>query len=194
MSTSASPRHNHLKQKTPVGKVPVGRKTAQQGGEDELRGEDDRDRTVSGKTLRIHHRCEYRTSGQARDARCQRRTPRAIGGGEGEPGAGRRRGGLEEFVEKAFEAGIACVLGRGRAAAESRRASRRGGAASPVADAVDRAQPGEASDAARSSEPGDSGNVAATCDKERTGGRREQRPEQGRNRIVLCPLVQIDER
>jgi hypothetical protein len=111
MSTSASPRHNHLKHKAPVGKVQVGRKTAQQ--EEKMNYEDKTTETapsagklfaftIDASTAQVVKLETLDASGARHELSEEEKASLAQAGAEG---------GLEEFVEKAFEAGIACVLG-----------------------------------------------------------------------------------
>jgi len=112
MSTAPSPRHNHLKHKIPVGKVPVGKKTAhkEEKMNEEKATEISRSAgtlfafTIDANTAQVVKLEALDASGARRELSDEEKASLA------QPGAGER---LEEFVEKAFEAGIACVLGDG---------------------------------------------------------------------------------
>ncbi|HEY6825150.1 MAG TPA: hypothetical protein VI195_11960 [Steroidobacteraceae bacterium] len=110
MSTAASPRHNHLKQRIPVGKVPVGKKNAHK--EDKMNEEKMTESapsagrlfafTIDAGTAQIVKLETLDASGARRELSEEEKASLAQAGAEE---------GLEQFVEKAFEAGIACVLG-----------------------------------------------------------------------------------
>ena len=117
MSTPVGPRHNHsLKRKVPVGKVQVGRKHAQK--EEKMQKEEmtkEENATEMGKsagklfTFTIDAstgqvvRLEVEdASGERHELSDEEKASLAQAGGAGD---------LEQLVERAFEAGIACVLG-----------------------------------------------------------------------------------
>jgi hypothetical protein len=110
MSTAASPRHNHLKQRIPVGKVPIGKKNAHK--EDKMNEEKMTQSapsagrlfafTIDASTAQVVKLETLDASGARRELSEEEKASLA------QAGAGE---GLEQFVEKAFEAGIACVLG-----------------------------------------------------------------------------------
>ena len=105
MSTP-SPRHNSsLNQKVPVGKVPVGKKHAQK---EEKMSEIAPSAgklfafTIDANTAQIVKLETLDASGARHELSDEEKASLAREGSAG---------GLEEFVERAFEAGIACVLG-----------------------------------------------------------------------------------
>jgi|GEM_PF-1264618 len=110
MSTAPSPRHNHLKHKIPIGKVPLGKKTAHKEGKmnEEKATEIAQSAgtlfafTIDANTAQVVKLEALDASGARRELSDEEKASLA------QPAAGER---LEEFVEKAFEAGIACVLG-----------------------------------------------------------------------------------
>jgi hypothetical protein len=119
MSTPVGPRHNHsLKHKVPVGKVPVGRRNAQK--EEKMPKEEmtnEAKMTESGQlagrlfTFTIDASTGQVVKLEAEDASGARHEL------SDEEKASLAQAGtasdLEQFVERAFEAGIACVLGDG---------------------------------------------------------------------------------
>jgi hypothetical protein len=111
MSTSVGPRHNHLRQKIPVGKVPTGKRNARK--EEKMTNEEKMTEiaqsagtlfafTIDPSTAQVVKLETLDASGARRELSEEEKASLAQAGTEG---------GLEEFVEKAFEAGIACVLG-----------------------------------------------------------------------------------
>lgn len=110
MSTAASPRHNHLKQKIPVGKLPVGKRNAHK--EEKMTQEKMIESapaagkliafTIDASTAQIVKLETLDASGARRELSDEEKSSLAQAAAEE---------GLEQFVEKAFEAGIACVLG-----------------------------------------------------------------------------------
>ena len=107
MSTPISPRHNSsLKHKVPVGKVPVAKKHAQK---EEKMTEISPSAgklfafTIDANTAQVVKLETLDESGGRRELSEEEKASLAHAVGEGAD--------LEEFVEKAFEAGIACVLG-----------------------------------------------------------------------------------
>lgn len=107
MSTPISPRHNSsLKHKVPVGKVPVAKKHAQK---EEKMTEISPSAgklfafTIDANTAQVVKLETLDESGGRHELSEEEKASLAHTVGEG--------AGLEEFVEKAFEAGIACVLG-----------------------------------------------------------------------------------
>ncbi len=111
MSTPISPRHSSsLQQKDPVGRVPVGKRSAQK---EERAQEGNMTRiaqslgkvfafTIDASTAEVVKLETLDASGTRRELSAEEKATLAQAGGEG---------GLEEFVERAFEAGIACILG-----------------------------------------------------------------------------------
>ena len=119
MSTPVGPRHNHsLKQKVPlgkvpVGKVPVGRRKAQK--EENMRKEEKMTEiaqsagklftfTIDASTAQVVKLETEDASGARHELSDEEKASLAQAGGDGD---------LEQIVERAFEAGIACVLGGG---------------------------------------------------------------------------------
>jgi len=110
MSTAPSPRHNHLKQKIPVGKVPVGKKAApkEEKMNEEKMNEIARSAgrlfafTIDANTAQVVKLETLDASGARRELSDEEQASLVQAASEE---------GLEEFFEKAFEAGIACVLG-----------------------------------------------------------------------------------
>ena len=114
MSTPVGPRHNHsLKQKVPVGKVPVGRRNAQK--EEKIPKEEKMTDmaesvgklftfTIDASTAQIVKLETQDASGARHELSDEEKASLAQTGTEDN---------LEEFVERAFEAGIDCVLGGG---------------------------------------------------------------------------------
>lgn len=111
MSTAVGPRHNHLRQKIPVGKVPSGKRNARK--EQKMTNDEKMTEiapsaetlfafTIDASTAQVVKLEALDASGVRRELSEEEKQSLAPGG---------REGGLEEFVEKAFEAGIACVLG-----------------------------------------------------------------------------------
>lgn len=110
MSTAASPRSNHLKHKIPVGKVPVAKKPAHK--EEKMNEEKGTEIaqsaaklfafTIDVNTAQVVKLEALDASGARRELSDEEKASLT------QPGT---REGLEEFAEKAFEAGIACVLG-----------------------------------------------------------------------------------
>lgn len=110
MSTAASPRNNHLKQRIPVDKVPVGRKNAHK--EEKMNEEKMTESaplsgrlfafTIDASTGQVLKLESLDASGSRRELSEEEKVSLAEAGGDER---------LEQFVEKAFEAGIACVLG-----------------------------------------------------------------------------------
>jgi hypothetical protein len=109
MSTAPSARHNHLRQKIPVGKVAVGKKTAPK--EEKMNEHKSEITPSAGKlfaftidasTAQIVKLEALDASGARHELSEEEKARLAQAGAES---------GLEEFVEQAFEAGIACVLG-----------------------------------------------------------------------------------
>ena len=110
MSTPVGPRHNHsLKQKVPVGKVPVGKKHVQPAQKEEKMTEISASAgklfafTIDANTAQVVKLETLDESGARHELSEDEKASLAHAAGEGAD--------LEEFVEKAFEAGIACVLG-----------------------------------------------------------------------------------
>ena len=114
MTTPVGPRHNHsLKQKVPVGKVPVGRRKAQK--EENMRKEEKMTEiaqsagklftfTIDASTAQVVKLETEDASGARHELSDEEKASLAQAGGDGD---------LEQIVERAFEAGIACVLGGG---------------------------------------------------------------------------------
>jgi hypothetical protein len=115
MSTAPSPRHNHLKQKIPVGKVPVGKKAApkEEKMNEEKMNEEKMNEiarsagrlfafTIDANTAQVVKLETLDDSGARRELSDEEQASLRQAASAG---------GLEEFFEKAFEAGIACVLG-----------------------------------------------------------------------------------
>ena len=117
MSTPVGPRRNHsLKQKVPVGKVPVGRKHAQKEEKmpkPELTKEEKATEieqsagklftfTIDASTAQVVKLEVEDASGARHELSDEEKTSLAQAGTAGD---------LEQFVERAFEAGIGCVLG-----------------------------------------------------------------------------------
>lgn len=114
MSIPVGPRHNHsLKHKVPVGKIPVGRRKAQK--EDKMRKEEKMTEiaesagklftfTIDASTAQVVKLEAEDASGVRHELSDEEKASLAQAGVEGD---------LEQFVERAFEAGIACVLGGG---------------------------------------------------------------------------------
>jgi len=110
MSTTPSPRHNHLKHKIPVGKVPLGKKAAHK--EERMNEEKVTETaqspgrlfafTIDANTAQVVKLEALDASGARRELSDEEKASLTQSGAREE---------LEEFVEKAFEAGIACVLG-----------------------------------------------------------------------------------
>lgn len=110
MSTTPSPRHNHLKHKIPVGKVPLGKKAAHK--EQRMNEEQVTETaqspgrlfafTIDANTAQVVKLETLDASGARRELSDEEQASLVQAASEE---------GLEEFVEKAFEAGIACVLG-----------------------------------------------------------------------------------
>ena len=110
MSTAASPRHNHLKQRIPVGKAPVGTKNAHT--EDKMNEEKTMESapsagrlftfTIDARTAQVVKLETLDASGARHELSEEEKASLAQAGAEE---------GIEQFVETAFEAGIACVLG-----------------------------------------------------------------------------------
>jgi hypothetical protein len=107
MSTAVGPRSNSsVKQKVPVGKVPVEKKSAQK---EEKMTEIAQSAgklfafTIDANTAQIVKLETLDASGGRHELSDEEKASLAEGAEDG----------LEEFVEKAFEAGIACVLGGG---------------------------------------------------------------------------------
>jgi hypothetical protein len=111
MSTAVGPRHNHLRQKIPVGKEPTGKRNARK---EEKTMNDEKVTeiappagklfafTIDTSTAQIVKLEALDASGARRELSEEEKASLASAGTDA---------GLEEFVEKAFEAGIACVLG-----------------------------------------------------------------------------------
>jgi hypothetical protein len=117
MSTPVGPRHNHsLKHKVPVGKVPVGRKNAQKEAK-QPKEEKMTDIapsagrlftfTIDANTAQVVKLEALDASGASHELSDEEKASLVQAGTEGS---------LEQFVEQAFEAGIACVLGSGEGA------------------------------------------------------------------------------
>jgi hypothetical protein len=114
MSTAASPRQNHLKQRIPVGKVAVGRKNAHAHKEERMSEEKITESapaagrlfafTIDASTAQVV-KLETLDASGVRHELSDEETASLAQAGAGE--------GLEQFVAKAFEAGIACILGEG---------------------------------------------------------------------------------
>jgi len=115
MSTTPSPRHNHLKHKIPIGKVPLGKKAAhkeERMNEEKVTEEKVTETaqspgklfafTIDANTAQVVKLEALDASGTRRELSDEEKASLT------RPGAGEE---LEEFVAKAFEAGIACVLG-----------------------------------------------------------------------------------
>jgi hypothetical protein len=110
MSTAASPRHNHLKQRIPVGKLPVGKKNSHK--EEKMNEEKMTESaavagrlfafTIDASTAQVVKLETLDASGARRELSEEEKASLAQTGAEER---------LEQFVERAFEAGIACVLG-----------------------------------------------------------------------------------
>jgi hypothetical protein len=112
MSTPVGPRHGHsLKQKVPVGKVPVGRRNAQK--EEKMTKEEKMSEnaqsagklftfTIDATTAQVVRLETEDPSGARHELSDEEKASLAQAGTEGS---------LEQFVERAFEAGIDCVLG-----------------------------------------------------------------------------------
>jgi hypothetical protein len=107
MSTPISPRHNSsLKQKVPVGKVPVAKKHAQKEEKmTEIAASAGKlfTFTIDANTAQVVKLETLDESGARHELSEEEKASLAHAAGEGAD--------LEAFVEKAFEAGIACVLG-----------------------------------------------------------------------------------
>ena len=111
MSKPASPRHNHgVKQKIPVGKIPMGRKNApkeEKEAKEEKMTEIEKSAgklfafTIDADTAQIVKLETLDASGARHELSEEEKVSLAGEGSEG----------LEELVERVFEAGIACVLG-----------------------------------------------------------------------------------
>jgi hypothetical protein len=114
MSTPVGPRHNHSpKQKVPVVKVPVGRRNAQK--EEKMTKEEKMSEiaqsagklftfTIDATTAQVVRLETEDPSGARHELSDEEKASLAQAGTEGS---------LEQFVERAFEAGIDCVLGGG---------------------------------------------------------------------------------
>ena len=117
MSTPVGPRHNQsLKRKVPVGKVPVGRRHARKEAKmssEEMTKEEDATEigqfagklftfTIDASTGQVVKLEAEDASGERHELSDEEKAGLAQAG---------RAGDLEQFVERAFEAGIACVLG-----------------------------------------------------------------------------------
>src|SRR6516164_11420664 len=109
MSAPISPRHNSsVKQKVPVGKVPVGKKHVQPAQKEEKMTEISASAgklfafTIDASTAQVVKLETLDESGARHELSDEETASLAEAGAEE---------GLEQFVEKAFEAGIACVLG-----------------------------------------------------------------------------------
>jgi hypothetical protein len=106
MSTAAGPRHNSsLKHKVPVGKVAVEKKTAQKEEKmTEIAQSAEKlfTFTIDARTAQVVKFETLDASGARHELSDDEKASLARDG---------INGGLEEFVEQAFEAGIACVLG-----------------------------------------------------------------------------------
>jgi hypothetical protein len=120
MSTPVGPRHGHsLKQKVPVGKVPVGRRNAQK--EEKMTKEANMTKeekmteiaqsagklftfTIDAATAQVVKLETEDASGARHELSDEEKAGLAQAGTEGS---------LEQLVERAFEAGIDCVLGDG---------------------------------------------------------------------------------
>ena len=114
MSTPVGPRHNHsLKHKVPVGKIPLGRKSAQK--EEKLPKEEKMTEieqpaatlftfTIDASTAQVVKLEAQDASGARHELSDEEKASLAQAGPEA---------GLEQLVEQAFEAGIDCVLGDG---------------------------------------------------------------------------------
>ncbi len=109
MSTPGSPRHNHLRQKIPVGNVQARKKAAEK--EDKMTEENTQMApsahrlfafTIDASTAQVVKLETLDPSGARRELSDAEKASLAQSAAEE---------GLEEFVEEAFEAGIACVLG-----------------------------------------------------------------------------------
>jgi hypothetical protein len=111
MTIPVGPRHNHsLKQKVPVGKVPVGRKHAQK--EEKMPKEEKMTEiarsagklftfTIDASTAQVVKLESQDAGGTRHELSEEEKASLASEGSED----------LEELVARAFEAGIACVLG-----------------------------------------------------------------------------------
>lgn len=106
MSTAAGSRHNSsLKHKVSVGKVAVEKKTAQKEEEmTEIAQSAEKlfTFTIDARTAQVIKFETLDASGERHELSDEEKASLARDG---------IHGGLEEFVEQAFEAGIACVLG-----------------------------------------------------------------------------------
>jgi len=114
MSTPVGPRHNHsLKHKVHVGKVPVGRRNAQKEGK--MAKEEKMTETtppagklftftIDASTAQVVKLEAEDASGARHELSDEEKASLAQAG---------TAGGLEQLVERAFEAGIDCVLGDG---------------------------------------------------------------------------------
>jgi hypothetical protein len=106
MATAAGHRHNSsLKHKRPVGKVAVEKKTAQKEEKmTEIAQSAERlfTFTIDARTAQVVKFETLDASGDRHELSDDEKASLAREG---------NNGGLEEFVEQAFEAGIACVLG-----------------------------------------------------------------------------------
>ena len=111
MSTAVGPRHNHLRQKIPVGKDPTGKRNARK--EEKMTNDEKMTEiepsagkliafTIDASTAQVVKLEALDATGERRELSDEEKASLVPAGIEG---------GLEEFVEKAFEAGIACVLG-----------------------------------------------------------------------------------
>ena len=112
MSTPVGPRHNHsLKQKVPVGKVPVRRRNAQK--EEKMPKHEKMTEiaqspgklftfTIDASTAQVVKLETEDASGTRHELSDEEKASLAQAGTEGS---------VEQFVERAFEAGIDCVLG-----------------------------------------------------------------------------------
>ena len=119
MSIPVGPRHNHsLKHKVPVGKVPVGRRNARKEekmAKEEMTGEEKMTEvaqptgrlftfTIDASTAQVVKLETEDASGARHELSDEEKASLAQAGIEAS---------LEQLVERAFEAGIACVLGDG---------------------------------------------------------------------------------
>ena len=108
MSTAPSPRQNHLKQRMPVGKVPVAKRNAHK--EEKMNEEKITESapgklfafTIDASTGQVLKLETLDASGARRELSDDEKANLVQAAAEED---------LEQFVEKAFEAGIACVLG-----------------------------------------------------------------------------------
>src|SRR5262245_27225675 len=107
MSTPISPRHDtSVKQKVPIGKVPVGKKQAHEEEETMVAMSASAGKlftfTIDANTAQVVKLETLDASGARHELSEEEKASlaKATNGGD-----------LREFVEKAFEAGIACVLG-----------------------------------------------------------------------------------